>query len=133
MTAWTLHFSAGCEPNSPVRHFAEVVVPPYNDPARELHAEDAERASPAAQSNNMAEAVQRVRIGSEADFNRLMHEGRPFVMEGLDLGECMTDWTVPELVRKISPDRLVRMLSKIFPVLGLTQTRLPSIRPRAAT
>ncbi|CAL8578501.1 tRNA methyltransferase ppm2, variant 3 [Xanthoria parietina] len=107
MTAWTLHFSAGCEPNSPVRHFAEVVVPPYNDPARELHAEDAERASPAAQSNNVAEAVQRVRIGSEADFNRLMHEGRPFVMEGLDLGECMTDWTVPELVRKISPDRLV--------------------------
>lgn len=123
MTAWTFHFPAGCEPNSPVRHFAEVVAPPYNDPPRELHAEDAERVSPGAQSNNMAEAVQRVRIESEADFNRLMHEGRPFVMEGLDLGECMTGWTVSELVRKISPDRLVRMLSKIFPAFRLTQTR----------
>lgn len=133
MTTWTLNFPIGCEPKYPVRHFvAEGIVPPHYDPALELHAEDAERVPPAAQSNNMAEAVQRVRIESEADFDQLMHGGRPFVMEGLDLGECMTDWTVHKLVQKINPDRLVRMLLKIFPALELTQTRSPSIRPRAA-
>ncbi|KAI4263522.1 MAG: hypothetical protein L6R42_001328, partial [Xanthoria sp. 1 TBL-2021] len=86
MTTWTLNFPIGCEPKYPVRHFvAEGIVPPHYDPALELHAEDAERVPPAAQSNNMAEAVQRVKIESEADFDQLMHGGRPFVMEGLDL------------------------------------------------
>ncbi|KAL9030212.1 MAG: hypothetical protein Q9180_006931 [Flavoplaca navasiana] len=28
-------------------------------------------------------------------------------MEGLNLGECMTEWTVDKLVQKINPERLV--------------------------
>ncbi|KAL8853249.1 MAG: hypothetical protein Q9221_001860 [Calogaya cf. arnoldii] len=137
MTTWTLNFPTSCDPKPPGRCFvAESIVPPNYDPARELHPDNAERDSPKAQPKNVeniAEAVQRVRISSEADFEQLTHQGRPFVIEGLDLGECMTEWTVHDLIQKIGSDRLVRKLLKKLGNLELTRTRSPSIKPRAAT
>ncbi|KAL8738354.1 MAG: hypothetical protein Q9181_000825 [Wetmoreana brouardii] len=53
------------------------------------------------------EQVLRVKIESADDFDRLMAEHRPIVMEGLDLGRCTKDWTVPELERKINPYTMV--------------------------
>ncbi|KAL9636372.1 MAG: hypothetical protein Q9204_002290 [Flavoplaca sp. TL-2023a] len=103
---WTLSTTDG-EPEPPGRHFvAKVVIPPNCNPVAKLHAEDAERDFPEVQSN-MAKAVKRVRLESRADFDQLMLLGQPFVMEGLNLGECMTEWTVDKLVQKINSERLV--------------------------
>ena len=110
-----------------------MVIPPYCDQVAKLHIEDAERDLPDVQSKNMVQAVKRARIESEADFDQLMLLGQPFVMEGLDLGECMTDWTVDKLVQKINPERLVRNSSNSIPAPELIQVRSPSIKPRVAT
>ncbi|KAL8891899.1 MAG: hypothetical protein Q9215_001111 [Flavoplaca cf. flavocitrina] len=100
-------FSFDGEPEPPGRHFvAKVVIPPNCNPVANLHAEDAERDFPEVQSKNMAQAVKRVRLESQADFDQLMLLGQPFVMEGLNLGECMTEWTVDKLVQKINSERL---------------------------
>ncbi|KAL9000082.1 MAG: hypothetical protein Q9169_001157 [Polycauliona sp. 2 TL-2023] len=108
MTTWTLNFPTVCKPEMPSRRFvAEVDVPPQYDSVRELEAEDAGSAPLEVQSKLMSEEVQRVRVETEADFDTLMHLGRPFVMEGLDLGSCIKNWTVPTLIRKIGTERLV--------------------------
>ena len=98
-----------------------------------MHAEDAERDFPEVQSKNMAQAVKRVRLESQADFDQLMLLGQPFVMEGLNLGECMTEWTVDKLVQKINSERLVRNSSNSFPAPELIRVRSQSIKPRVAT
>ncbi|KAL8669856.1 MAG: hypothetical protein Q9168_005573 [Polycauliona sp. 1 TL-2023] len=107
MTTWTLNLPTAGGTKSHGRRFVAEMGPPPHVSARALHIEDAEPASPEAQSDHMTEAVQRVRVESEADFGRLMHMGRPFVIEGLDLGNCIKDWTVPDLIQKIGSDRLV--------------------------
>ncbi|KAL8693601.1 MAG: hypothetical protein Q9218_001601 [Villophora microphyllina] len=57
-------------------------------------------------SANRAEVILRVKVETAEDFNRLVDKGRPFVIEGLDLGLCR-EWTATGLTKKINPDTTI--------------------------
>lgn len=44
-------------------------------------------------------AVPRVRLTSDRDFEDLLAKGQPFIIEGLDLGACLTKWQ-PDYVKE---------------------------------
>lgn len=73
------------------------------------------------------EEILRVNIASADDFDCLVTKGRPFVMEGLDLGRCTRDWTVSELTKKIGPQTMVSFTRKACPGSILSWPRLPFI------
>ncbi|KAL2160308.1 hypothetical protein VTH06DRAFT_1481 [Thermothelomyces fergusii] len=52
-------------------------------------------------------AIPRLKLTSADDFSRIVREGRPVVLEGLDLGRCVSTWTLDYLVDRIGPDRKV--------------------------
>ncbi len=52
--------------------------------------------------------VVRVKLDTAATFDNLLTEGRPFVMEGLDIGSCTAKWSPNELSQKIDSERMVR-------------------------
>ncbi|KAL8968926.1 MAG: hypothetical protein Q9183_002244 [Haloplaca sp. 2 TL-2023] len=47
------------------------------------------------------EDIRRVKLDSAEAFDRLVAEGRPFIMEGLDLGKCTWQWTLQEITTRI--------------------------------
>lgn len=51
--------------------------------------------------------IVRLRVETEDDFLRVVREGRPVVIEGLDLGSCVSAWTPEYLVEKVGADRKV--------------------------
>jgi tRNA wybutosine-synthesizing protein 4 len=51
--------------------------------------------------------IPRVKLGTAEDFLRIVREGRPVVLEGLDLGSCVSAWTLDYLVDKVGADRKV--------------------------
>lgn len=54
-----------------------------------------------------SQAVPRVIVETADEFDRLMNKGRPFVIEGLDLGRCREEWTSSGLAKKINPGTTV--------------------------
>lgn len=52
--------------------------------------------------------IARLRLETHDDFLKVVREGRPVVLEGLDLGDCVSTWTIQYLVDKIGSDRKVR-------------------------
>ncbi|KAL2016509.1 hypothetical protein VTK56DRAFT_3437 [Thermocarpiscus australiensis] len=52
-------------------------------------------------------AIRRLRLETEADFLKIVREGRPVVLEGLDLGNCVSTWSLDYLVDKVGRDRKV--------------------------
>ena len=52
--------------------------------------------------------IRRIKLETEADFLKIVREGRPVVVEGLNLGNCVSTWTPDYLVDKIGADRKVR-------------------------
>ncbi|KAL8870548.1 MAG: hypothetical protein Q9174_003437 [Haloplaca sp. 1 TL-2023] len=50
-----------------------------------------------------AEDIRRVRLDAADEFDHLIAKGRPFIMEGLDLGKCTWQWTLQEITTKIDP------------------------------
>lgn len=51
--------------------------------------------------------IQRINIETASEFERLLRDSRPAVMEGLDLGPCVRDWSLDALKAKIGSDRMV--------------------------
>ena len=47
------------------------------------------------------EDIRRVRLDSADAFDRLVAEGRPFIMKGLDIGKCIWQWTLQEITTRI--------------------------------
>ena len=51
--------------------------------------------------------LQRVRLQNPEDFQRIALRKTPVIIEGLELGSCVAEWTLDGLVRKIGQDREV--------------------------
>lgn len=51
--------------------------------------------------------IQRGRVETARHFDRIIDRSTPSVIEGLDLGSCVTEWTLDNLERKIGTGRLV--------------------------
>lgn len=52
-------------------------------------------------------AIQRGRVETAQDFDQIVDRSTPSVIEGLDLGSCVTEWTLDNLTRKIGTGRPV--------------------------
>jgi tRNA wybutosine-synthesizing protein 4 len=52
--------------------------------------------------------IPRLKLETADDFLGIVRKGRPVVLEGLDLGSCVSTWTLDYLVDKIGVDRKVR-------------------------
>lgn len=63
------------------------------------------------QDGQAMEAIERTRVDSSKDFERRLQFSKPFIMEDLDLGPCVTEWTLDNLETKIGADREVRLVS----------------------
>lgn len=55
--------------------------------------------------------IRRLRLETNDDFLKVVREGRPVVIEGLDLGNCVSAWTPDYLVEKVGADRKVNTLA----------------------
>lgn len=51
--------------------------------------------------------IPRINIETASEFERLLRDSRPAVIEGLDLGPCVRDWSLDILKAKIGSDRMV--------------------------
>lgn len=51
--------------------------------------------------------IPRLRLGTGDDFAKVVRDGRPVVLEGLDLGSCVANWTLNYLADKVGADREV--------------------------
>ncbi|PSR79145.1 methyltransferase-like protein [Coniella lustricola] len=52
-------------------------------------------------------AVQRTSIDSRESFAKIMEQGLPVILEGLDLGSCLSKWTLDYLTKAIGETRKV--------------------------
>ncbi|KAK3386929.1 hypothetical protein B0H63DRAFT_412060 [Podospora didyma] len=53
------------------------------------------------------EPIIRLKIGTQEDFAKILREGKPVVLEGLDLGNCVSAWNLEGLVDRVGRDRKV--------------------------
>ncbi|KAL1844443.1 hypothetical protein VTK73DRAFT_2547 [Phialemonium thermophilum] len=51
--------------------------------------------------------VPRITITSTDEFENILQNGSPVILEGLGLGPCVSQWTLERLVDKIGPDQKV--------------------------
>ncbi|KAK3315207.1 methyltransferase-like protein [Apodospora peruviana] len=58
-------------------------------------------------SNPRIEPIARIQLESQEAFAKLIREGKPAVLEGLDLGPCVLNWGLERLVDKVGKDRKV--------------------------
>jgi tRNA wybutosine-synthesizing protein 4 len=68
-----------------------------------------QRPAPNGQSNEQVSisSIPRVKLQTANDFTELLRRGEPAVIEGLDLGSCVSNWTLDYLVDKVGHDRKV--------------------------
>lgn len=52
-------------------------------------------------------AIPRLKLETTDHFLKIVRDGKPVVLEGLDLGSCVSAWTPDYLVRKVGADRKV--------------------------
>ncbi|AEO63730.1 uncharacterized protein THITE_2124154 [Thermothielavioides terrestris NRRL 8126] len=53
--------------------------------------------------------IPRLKLETADDFHDVVRAGRPVVLVGLDLGNCISAWTMDYLVEKVGADRKVRL------------------------
>ncbi|KAL8674285.1 MAG: hypothetical protein Q9224_007501, partial [Gallowayella concinna] len=102
LKTWTLNFS--------IPWIADMAIPPSDDMEQKRHVAIPAPVDPSRQEtteDNWSERVSRVTIKSAEDFDHLIEQGNPFVVEDLGLGICTKQWTVDELTRNVGPNRLV--------------------------
>jgi tRNA wybutosine-synthesizing protein 4 len=58
--------------------------------------------------------IPRLRLETADDFVKIVRHGRPVVLEGLNLGSCVSAWTLDYLIDKVGADRKVRIQSRAF-------------------
>ncbi len=51
--------------------------------------------------------IPRLKLETADEFLKIVQQGRPVVVEGLDLGACVSTWTLDYLVDKVGADRKV--------------------------
>jgi tRNA wybutosine-synthesizing protein 4 len=51
--------------------------------------------------------VERIRVGSEAEFLDILQQSKPRIFESLDIGSCTSKWTKEYLLEQIGPGRQV--------------------------
>ncbi|KAG9232208.1 hypothetical protein BJ875DRAFT_467488 [Amylocarpus encephaloides] len=51
--------------------------------------------------------IRRVKVRNPGEFQTIIRDGRPIILEGLDLGKCIEAWTPDGLKEKIGPSREV--------------------------
>ncbi|KAK4043620.1 hypothetical protein C8A01DRAFT_12935 [Parachaetomium inaequale] len=51
--------------------------------------------------------IHKVKLETADDFRKIVRDGRPVILEGLDLGSCVSAWTLDYLVDKVGADRKV--------------------------
>lgn len=62
-------------------------------------------------------SIPRVRLVPGEDFRRLLRDGKPVVIEGLDLGGCLEKWTPDYMVERVGKDKQVS--GRRFPPLAI--------------
>jgi len=50
-------------------------------------------------------------LDSTDHFDKILADGKPVILEGLDLGPCLVKWDADYLVEKIGPSHEVSSLS----------------------
>ncbi|KAL4956047.1 hypothetical protein BDW69DRAFT_99810 [Aspergillus filifer] len=58
-------------------------------------------------STSKVTVIPRVQIGSPAEFQRILDDARPVIIEGSDIGPCTELWTKEYLVKAVGNDRKV--------------------------
>ena len=76
------------------------------------------------------EKILRTRMETAEDFDQLVAKGKPFVMEGLDIGCCTQCWTAEKLIERVDPKRMVSFLLILRLYFFVDYIRLPSIKLR---
>lgn len=51
--------------------------------------------------------IPRIRLASGEEFRRILMDGKPVVIEGLDIGECLEKWTPAYMVERVGKDKQV--------------------------
>jgi tRNA wybutosine-synthesizing protein 4 len=75
--------------------------------------------------------IPRLKLETADDFLEIVRKGRPVVLEGLNLGSCVSAWTLDYLVDKVGADRKVRYQTGNPGRLSNTEeNRLSSTRPQ---
>ncbi|KHE85314.1 hypothetical protein GE21DRAFT_1206658 [Neurospora crassa] len=65
--------------------------------------------------------IPRVRLENAEDFARIVREGRPVVLEGLNLGDCVSQWGNGDYVaKKVGTDRKVVIHESTTPAMDFT-------------
>ncbi|KAL2265589.1 hypothetical protein VTJ83DRAFT_6689 [Remersonia thermophila] len=64
--------------------------------------------------------IPRVKLDSADDFERILRADRPVVIEGLNLGSCVSAWTLDYLVDKVGADRKVVIHEAASQVMDFT-------------
>lgn len=49
-------------------------------------------------------AIPRMQLGSAEDFRAVLDRRQPVIIEGLDFGVCLTDWTPEYLADRVGPE-----------------------------
>lgn len=55
--------------------------------------------------------IPRVKLSSNEHFQSLLQDGKPVVIEGLDIGECLHKWTPAYMVDQVGKEKQVSLLS----------------------
>lgn len=97
---WTGHFADGLSINYDYRYWQCDRQEPR------LQAEYPGLPLPSLDADH-TQAVPRVIVDTADQFDQFMNLGRPFVIEGLDLGRCREEWTSSGLAKKINPGTTV--------------------------
>lgn len=58
--------------------------------------------------------IPRVKVESSDEFEKVLKDGKPVVIEGLNLGECVKNWTPDHMVTAIGADKEVRNTDATF-------------------
>ena len=76
------------------------IIPGESTPPKATKAQDSGESAPIT-------SIRRLRLETDDDFFKVVREGRPVVIEGLDLGNCVSAWSPDYLVEKVGADRQV--------------------------
>ena len=55
--------------------------------------------------------IPRRRLMGTRDFEQILRERKPVVIEGLDFGACLTEWTPQHLAERVGPETQVRLIA----------------------
>lgn len=60
--------------------------------------------------DKVGRAIPRINVSTPDHFERLMNKSKPFIMENLDLGTCLSKWSLEYLKTKVGTERSVSSL-----------------------